>query len=75
MGFKGQIISKANCQAMNSSKNLTNEFIFATMRRVFIRFLEEIVVSKKASKSCIRQGPPVLVKMNSFVRFLEEFMA
>ena len=40
--LKGQIISKANCQAVNSSKNQTNEFIFTTMRRVFVRFLEEI---------------------------------
>ena len=47
--IKGQLISKANCQAMNSS---TNEFVFTTMRRVFVRFLEEIEDSKKAfSKS------------------------
>ena len=39
---KGQLISKANCQAVNSSKKRTNEFVFTTMRRVFVRFLEEI---------------------------------
>ena len=39
---KGQLISKANCQAVNSSKKRTNEFIFTTMGRVFIHFLEEI---------------------------------
>ena len=39
---KGQIISKANCQAVNSSKKQTNVFVFTTMRRVFIVFLEEI---------------------------------
>ena len=33
--FKGQLISKANCQPVNSSKKGTNEFIFTTMRRVF----------------------------------------
>ena len=45
---KGQLISKANCQAMNSFKKLTNEFVFTTMRCVFLRFLEEIIDSKKA---------------------------
>ena len=36
---KGQLISKENCQAMNSSKKQTNEFIFtstyATCFRLF----------------------------------------
>ena len=40
---KGQLISKANCRAMNFSKKQKNEFVFTTMRRVFVRFLEEIV--------------------------------
>ena len=44
---KGQLISKPNCQAMNSSKKRTNEFLFTTMRGVFIRFLEEIEVKKR----------------------------
>ena len=44
---EGQLISKANCQVVNSSKKQTNEFIFTTMRRVFIRFLEEIENNKK----------------------------
>ena len=35
---KGQLISKANCQAVNSSKKRTNEFVFTTMQHVFIRF-------------------------------------
>ena len=47
---KGQLILKANCQAMNSSKNWTNEFVFTTMRSVFIRFLEEIECTKKTFK-------------------------
>ena len=38
--FKGQLISKANCQAVNSSKKRTNEFVFTSMRRVFFHFLE-----------------------------------
>ena len=45
--IKGQLISKASCQAVNSSKKRTNEFVFTTMRRVFVRFLEEIEDNKK----------------------------
>jgi hypothetical protein len=44
---KGQLISKANCQAMNSSKKQTNEFVFTTIRRVIVRFLEDIDNTKK----------------------------
>ena len=29
--YKGQLISKANCQTVNSSKKRTNEFISTTM--------------------------------------------
>ena len=47
MDFKGHLIWKANCQAVNSSKKRTNEFIFTTMRRDFISFLEEIEDTKK----------------------------
>ena len=51
MGFslytKGQLISKANCQAVNSAKDRMNEFVFTTMQRVFICVLEEIEDSKK----------------------------
>ena len=46
--IKGQLISKANCQAVNSSKKRMNEFVFTSMRRVFVCFLEEIEDSKKA---------------------------
>ena len=45
--FKGQLISKANCQAMNSSKKRTNEFVFTSMRHVFVRFLGESSARKK----------------------------
>ena len=48
---KGQLISKANCQAVNSSKKRTNEFVFTTIRRVFVRFLEEIEDTKKAFRN------------------------
>ena len=49
--LKGQLISKANCQAVNSSKKRTNEFVFTTMRRVFVRFLEEIEDTKKTFRN------------------------
>ena len=42
LSIKGQLISKTNCQAMNSSKKQTNEFVFTNMRRFFVCFLEEI---------------------------------
>ena len=48
---KGQLISKTNCQVVNSSKKRTNEFVFTTMRRVFVRFLEEIEVNKKTFRN------------------------
>ena len=48
---KGQLISKANCQAMNSSKKRTNKFVFTTVRRVFVRFLEEIEVTTKTFRN------------------------
>ena len=37
---KGQLISKANCQAKDSPKKQTNEFVFTTVQRVFVRFWE-----------------------------------
>ena len=51
MDFKCQLISKANCQAVNASEKRTNEFVFTTMRRVFVHFLEEIEVTKKAFRN------------------------
>ena len=48
---KGQLISKANCQAKDSSKKRTNEFIFITMQHVFVCFLDEIGDSKKAFRN------------------------
>ena len=37
--LKGQLLSKANCQAKDSSKKRPNEFVFTSMRRVFVLFL------------------------------------
>ena len=44
---KGQLISKANCQAEDSSKKRTNEFVFTSMRRVCVCFFEESSARKK----------------------------
>ena len=38
---KGHLISKTNCQAKDSPKKRTNEFVFTTVRRVFVCFLGE----------------------------------
>ena len=48
---KGHLILKVNCQAVNSSKERTNEFVFTTMRRAFVRFLEEIEDTKKTFRN------------------------
>ena len=45
--IKGQLISKANCQAKDSTKKRTKEFVFTSIRRVFVRFLGEIEDTKK----------------------------
>jgi hypothetical protein len=48
----GQLISKANCKAMKSSKkNQMNECVFTSMRRVFVHFLYEIEDSKEAFRN------------------------
>ena len=44
---EGQLISKANCQAQDSPKKRTNEFVFTSMRHVFVRFLGESLARKK----------------------------
>ena len=44
---KGQLISKTNCQTLDSPKKRTNEFVFTSMRRVFVRFLGESSARKK----------------------------
>ena len=50
---KGQLISKAN-----SSKKQTNEFIFTSMRPVFVCFLEEIEDSKEAFRNYLAFRTP-----------------
>ena len=51
MRAKGQLISKANCQVVNSSKKQMNEFVSTTMQPVFVRFLEEIEDTKKTFRN------------------------
>ena len=48
---KGQLISKENCQAVNSSKKWTNEFLFTSMQHVFVCFLEKIEDRKKTFRN------------------------
>ena len=45
---KGQLISKRNSQAEDSPKKRTNEFVFTSMRRVFVRFLGKSLARKKS---------------------------
>ena len=53
---KDQLISKAKCQAVNSSKKRTNEFIFTTMGRAFVPILEETEDSKKAFRNYLTKS-------------------
>ena len=46
-GGKGQLISNANCQVKDSSKKQMKEFIFTSVRRVFVCFMEESTARKK----------------------------
>ena len=48
--LKGQLISKANCQAMNSSKKRTNEFVFTTMRSFFVRSFRSLEIEDTKPK-------------------------
>ena len=45
---KGQLISKRNSEAEDSPKKRTNEFVFTSMRRVFVCFLGESSARKKS---------------------------
>ena len=45
---KGQIISKGPLVSSNSPKKWTNEFVFTSMRRVFVCFLGESLARKKS---------------------------
>ena len=47
LSAKGQLISKANSQAKDSSKKRMNEFVFTSMRRVFVHFFEESSAREK----------------------------
>ena len=45
---KGQLILKANCQALNFSKKRANKFVLTTMPHILVCFLEEIEDTKKS---------------------------
>ena len=48
LSAKGQLISKGNCQVVNSSKKRTNEFNFITMiPLVFVRFWKKLKTPKR----------------------------
>ena len=48
---KGQLILKAKCQAMNSSKRRRNELVFTTMQRVFGFFWKTLKTTKRHFES------------------------
>ena len=48
---KGHLISKRFLGSSISFKKRTNEFVFTTMRRAFVRFLEEIDDPKKSFRN------------------------
>ena len=52
IGIKGQLIFKSKL-SVNSSKKRTNEFVFTSMLRVCVHFLEEIEDSKKAFRNYV----------------------
>ena len=59
---------------MNSSKKQTNEFVFTTMRRVFLRFLEEIEVNKNTFRNQLTFSGNVndmqIYSFNSAVKYI-----
>ena len=79
-GGKGQLIWKANCQAVNFSKKRTNEFIFTTMRHVFVCFLEEMEDTKKSFRNYLtfNQAQLLLDKKSitgkNYVSFTQPFL-
>ena len=62
--IKGQLISKKKFQAEDSSKKLTNEFIFTSMRRVFVRFFEESLAREKTFRAYLIK---VIISKSDFV--------
>ena len=63
---KGQLISKTNCQAEDSPKKRTNEFVFTSMRRVFVRFFGRILRQKKTFRDYLT------FSLLWFVNFIEK---
>ena len=64
---KGQLISKRHSQAEDSPKKRTNEFVFTSMRRIFVRFLGESSARKKSfwdylTFSKVQEGNQITIK-------------
>ena len=53
--LKGQLISKRNSQAEDSPKKRTNNFVFTSMRRVFVGFLGESLARKKSFRDYLTE--------------------
>jgi hypothetical protein len=58
--IKGQLISKRFFGWSIFSKKRTNEFVFTTMRRVFVRFFEEIDHPKKPFRNYLTNLKTIL---------------
>ena len=65
---KGQLISKANCQAANSSEKQINKLVYTSMPLVFIHFLEEIEDLKKTIRNY-----PTFMYIEHLLRFASIF--
>ena len=50
LSIKGQLISKTNCQAMDSSKKRTNEFVFTSKNKFLFVFLKNPWPEKNVSR-------------------------
>ena len=75
--FIGHLILKANYQAVNASKKRTNEFVFTSMHRVFVRFLEESLARKKREIKKLQNSVHEIVECplmkNKFIGILKNW--
>ena len=74
--FKGHLISKANCQAEDSSKERKNKFVFTSMLCVFVCILEESLARKKREIKKLQNSVHEIVECPLFlfsvsVRFIQ----
>ena len=70
VGFvKGHLTSKADCQAEDSPKKRTNEFVFTSVRHVFVRFLGESSARTKTFRDYLT------FKIMSFLQKMSKLVA